>query len=92
MSKDNGLKRHMDLCREAMIKIGRPFPESSDFLTDLLVNAGFVDVVAASLKEPIGPWPKDPKMKRIGAMVLLQSEAGIYTISFFHVPARQCQP
>lgn len=67
----------MDLYRESMAKIGRAFPKSSDYLTDLLVNAGFVDVTSASLKEPIGPWPKDPKMKMIGAMVMLQSDAGI---------------
>lgn len=77
VSEDNGLGKHMDLYREAMAKIGRAFPKSSDYLTDLLANAGFVDVAAASLKEPIGPWPKDPKMKRIGAMVMLQSDAGI---------------
>ncbi|CCX33335.1 S-adenosyl-L-methionine-dependent methyltransferase [Pyronema domesticum] len=77
MSKTNGLKIHMDLCREAMIKIGRPFPESEQWIRDLLINAGFVDVRTESFKEPIGPWPKERRKKQIGAMVLLQSEAGL---------------
>ncbi|KAI5782971.1 putative phosphoethanolamine N-methyltransferase [Pyronema domesticum] len=39
-----------------------------------LKKAGFEDVKAVQVKEPIGPWPKDPTQKQIGAMTLLNDE------------------
>jgi len=34
-------------------------------------------VEVVNIKQPFGPWPKDRRMKRIGTMVLLNSEAGL---------------
>jgi hypothetical protein len=73
MKPDNGIKIWMDYLRESMIKMGRPPPELGAMKL-LLENAGFEDVHALEAKEPIGPWPKDPRQKRIGAMVLLNCE------------------
>jgi hypothetical protein len=72
----NGVARHFELCRQAMDKIGRPFPTSST-LKVLLEDAGFVDVKVTDIKQPLGPWPKNERMKRIGAMAMLMSETGI---------------
>ncbi|KAI5808399.1 S-adenosyl-L-methionine-dependent methyltransferase [Pyronema omphalodes] len=76
MKPDNGLKIYTDHLRESMIKMGRPAP-TLEFLKILLVKAGFEDVHASAAKEPMGPWPKDPILKRIGSMSLLNCEAGV---------------
>ncbi|KAI5811868.1 S-adenosyl-L-methionine-dependent methyltransferase [Pyronema omphalodes] len=73
MKPDNGLKIWMDYLRESMIKMGRPPPELQSMKT-LLEKAGFEDVHALEAKEPVGPWPKDARHKRIGAMSLLNGE------------------
>jgi hypothetical protein len=70
---ENGLKRFIDNIRAALTKIGRP-PPDIPFLKDLLESAGFEDVQAQQVKEPVGPWPKDPVQKRIRAMVMLNAE------------------
>lgn len=51
-----------------MGKIGRPGP-TSESLKTLLEEAGFVDIEVHNYKQPIGPWPKDKKLKQVGAMV-----------------------
>jgi hypothetical protein len=56
-----------------LVKMGRP-PPDLDFLQHLLKSAVFEDVQALKAKEPVGPQPKDPRLKRVGAMVLLHSE------------------
>ncbi|KAF8543378.1 S-adenosyl-L-methionine-dependent methyltransferase [Trichophaea hybrida] len=71
----DGVDRHFELCRQAMEKIGRPFPTSST-LKALLEEAGFVDVQVTDIKQPLGPWPKNERIKRIGAMAMLMSETG----------------
>lgn len=73
MKEDNPAKVYVDNVREAMIKMGRP-PPTRVSMKAFLEKAGFKDVVTSEAKEPIGPWPKNPKAKRLGAMVLLHSE------------------
>ncbi|KAF8538708.1 S-adenosyl-L-methionine-dependent methyltransferase [Trichophaea hybrida] len=71
-----GIQRHFDLCNEAMAKLNRPSPVGAT-LKKYLEDAGFVDVVCVDLKQPLGPWPKDKRMKRIGAMTMLMCETGL---------------
>ncbi|KAF2176547.1 S-adenosyl-L-methionine-dependent methyltransferase [Zopfia rhizophila CBS 207.26] len=44
---------------------------------DLMEQAGFANVTYRTFKWPIGPWPKDPKLKEIGAYNRLDWEEGI---------------
>jgi hypothetical protein len=76
MKPDNSMKIWMDYLRESMIKMERP-PLKLESMKMLLEKAGFEDVHALEAKEPVGPWPKDVKQKRIGAMSLLNCETGI---------------
>ncbi|KAI5816663.1 S-adenosyl-L-methionine-dependent methyltransferase [Pyronema omphalodes] len=73
MKPDNGAKIYMDHLQEAMRKMGRPAPKLES-MKMLLEKAGFEDVHALESKEPMGPWPKDPRQKKIGAMSLLNCE------------------
>lgn len=61
--------------RAALRKMGRPVPDLA-FLESTLKKAGFEDVKVLTAKEPMGPWPKDPMLKRVGAMSLLNGETG----------------
>lgn len=47
---------------------------------DYLIAAGFTDVVETVLKIPTNPWPKDSKMKEIGAIELVHFRDGIRNI------------
>lgn len=72
---DNGVKTWSDTLVRAMEKIGRPSP-TTEGLKKALETAGFVDVHALVYKQPIGPWPKEPRLKRIGAMNVLSADTG----------------
>lgn len=51
-----------------------------------LVDAGFVDVEVQTKIVPVGPWPKDRRLKEIGRYFLMQMlEGGIenYSIGLF---------
>jgi SAM-dependent methyltransferase len=45
-----------------------------------LVDAGFENVVETVLKIPTNPWPRDPRMKKIGAFELCHFRDGISNI------------
>ncbi|KAI5815495.1 S-adenosyl-L-methionine-dependent methyltransferase [Pyronema omphalodes] len=73
MKPDHGIKVFTEHLRAAMMKMGRPWPNLL-FLKNLLENAGFEEVTTCQAKEPVGPWPKDRRLKRIGALSLLNGE------------------
>jgi len=75
MADDNAIKMYFETITYAMTKIGRP-PATDEFLKQNLENAEFVDIVMDTKKQPIGPWPKEPRLKNIGAMVMLNTEVG----------------
>lgn len=46
-------------------KTGQRF-DTIHHMHDLMTTAGFVDVTEERFVWPIGPWPKDPKLKELG--------------------------
>lgn len=76
MKDSNGLKRTLDLLTSAVVKMGRP-PPTPEVLTARLADAGFTDIHCITVKQPVGPWPKDRVMKQVGAMALMTCETGI---------------
>lgn len=72
MSNDNGCKIFVDRMHEALAKFGR-FPATIDWMKESMEKAGFVDVHFFRVKQPLGPWPKNEKLKKIGAMVRISS-------------------
>ena len=68
----NALVRIFDLLNfEALPRIGRHPADNSvgPRMQENLRRAGFVDIEVRMYKNPLGPWPKDKRMKHIGAMV-----------------------
>ncbi|CCX14765.1 Similar to Demethylmenaquinone methyltransferase; acc. no. Q9RRT0 [Pyronema omphalodes CBS 100304] len=68
-------QKYMKLLTEACVKLNRP-TVTADMAKDLLDRGGFEDVKVVTLKQPFGPWAKDERMKKIGAMVMLTADAG----------------
>lgn len=75
MLSDNPCKVFFDTVWKAMTDMGRP-PPTGDSLKTLLEGAGLVDVKVFRFKQPFGPWPRNRRMKQLGAMMLHQCESG----------------
>ena len=52
---------------------GRP----AQRLREYAEAAGFINITEVKLKMPLGPWPKDPELKQIGMMNLVQMLDGV---------------
>ena len=72
----NGYRAFLERLAEAMRLSGRAPVATASLLKGFLKDAGFENVVVSRVKQPWGPWPKDPKLKQIGAMNLLQTKTG----------------
>jgi hypothetical protein len=58
---------------QALARIGRP-AATGELMEKRLQDAGFVDIKMLRYKQPFGPWPKNPKFKKLGAWILLNIE------------------
>ncbi|KAE8353477.1 S-adenosyl-L-methionine-dependent methyltransferase [Aspergillus coremiiformis] len=65
LDKAANLKLWMANIVEGLSKFGKPIDNVGGW-KDKLKDVGFVDVHQEIRKLPIGPWPKDPKLKEIG--------------------------
>jgi len=80
-SDDNTLpadSAYVEVCRtfqEIGGKIGAD-PDAPLRYRDYLLNAGFVDVHQVVFKLPTSPWPKDPRLKKAGALELMNVMQG----------------
>ena len=48
-------------------KSGKPL-DIQPHIKDMIVEAGFIDVVEHTFKWPVGDWPADSRLKEIGAI------------------------
>ena len=67
MPPDSGFKLICDKFIEASYLFGTP-ADSPIHFAEYLRNAGFVDVTEHIFKVPSSPWPKDKRLKQIGAL------------------------
>jgi hypothetical protein len=70
------MERWGSLALECGEKFGKTFSIAEDS-EGLMKKAGFINVTNRTFKWPIGIWPKDPKLKQIGAYNRLGWEDGI---------------
>jgi hypothetical protein len=70
------MERWGPLALECGEKFGKSFSIAEDS-EELMTKAGFINVTYRTFKWPIGTWPKDPKLKQIGAYNRLGWEDGI---------------
>jgi hypothetical protein len=74
-SEGPNFKRLVKLMNEGLVGMGRPCP-TRETIIEHLKGAGFTDVQLFVGKQPFGIWPKDRRLKRIGAMATLMAETG----------------
>jgi len=74
--KGTSLEMWGPLALEGGDKFGKSFRIAED-TKKLMETAGFHNVTYRTFKWPIGPWPKDPKLKEIGAYNRLGWEDGM---------------
>lgn len=65
---------------EAAEKFGTPAQTAAKLKT-WMEEAGFVDVQEHILKLPVGPWPKDPRLKKVGMFEMMNMTEGIEGLS-----------
>ncbi|EOD49373.1 Methyltransferase type 11 [Neofusicoccum parvum] len=78
---DAYLNQFLATLEEGCTKLGKelyPGPLAEGWMKE----AGFVNVHARMYKVPLGPWPKDKKMKEIGLVNLMQYLDGLESFSF----------
>ncbi|TDZ32612.1 Secondary metabolism regulator LAE1 [Colletotrichum spinosum] len=65
LTKEHALYRAILLLGEAMVSIGRSFPNVPE-LRSVLAEIGFRDVTLNTFKWPTNAWPRDSKYKELG--------------------------
>jgi hypothetical protein len=88
LTPDNPILRFGLALEDAMTKSGRVNP-SEEQLKTRLEKAGFVNVQAFTVKQPVGPWAKAPFLKKVGLMVLLLGEQAFYSYGKYEGDYRQ---
>ena len=75
MPPDSGFKLICDKLVEASQLFGSPCDNPPQY-QQFLRGAGFIDVTENTFKIPSSPWPKDPRLKKIGALEMMNVIAG----------------
>lgn len=60
-------RKAWDLTKSGLVKFGRISP-TSEWIEQLLRDAGFVDVEVKTFKQPLGAWPKQKDLKQAGEL------------------------
>ncbi|KAH7245549.1 S-adenosyl-L-methionine-dependent methyltransferase [Fusarium tricinctum] len=76
LKPDNALVEMMDHLKLACEKIGRTMDPAPSF-RQWLEESGFDDVKEEKFKLPIGPWPKDERLKEIGTLMGINMKEGV---------------
>ncbi|EED14088.1 conserved hypothetical protein [Talaromyces stipitatus ATCC 10500] len=69
LNRAEAIKTWQQKLNEASERVGQPM-NSVETLKARLERAGFVDVRDDAYKVPVGPWPKDRRLKELGYMML----------------------
>ncbi|KAL4746817.1 S-adenosyl-L-methionine-dependent methyltransferase [Aspergillus terricola var. indicus] len=80
LKEGNNVNRFYELLREALDKINRPVTIGKD-LERIVKEAGFVNVHHEVFQLPLGTWPRERRMKEIGALNMLQMLDGLEAFS-----------
>jgi hypothetical protein len=65
---------------EASEKFGTSTTAAKD-LKSMMEKAGFVDVEEHILKLPVGPWPKDRRLKKVGLFESVNMQEGLEALT-----------
>ncbi|KAL4916008.1 S-adenosyl-L-methionine-dependent methyltransferase [Aspergillus aurantiobrunneus] len=80
LKEGNNLNRFYELLREACDKIHRPVTIGKD-LKGIVRDTGFVNIHHKVFQLPLGTWPREKRMKDIGALNMYQLLEGLDAFS-----------
>ncbi|KAF8247741.1 S-adenosyl-L-methionine-dependent methyltransferase [Wilcoxina mikolae CBS 423.85] len=85
MPTDSAIYRYFNIWINIAAATGLRIIRGSDEFVRDLQEAGFEDIQVFSLKQPWGPWPKCPRMKEVGALMLANLGAAMegYALALF---------
>lgn len=81
LAPDSATVRWMNLWNEGIAKFGLTGHCYPRRMMEQMTAAGFVNVVLREYKMPIGPWPKDKRLRHAGKFNLLGMEEGLSGLS-----------
>ncbi|KAK2803770.1 hypothetical protein FQN51_003000 [Onygenales sp. PD_10] len=76
LTKEHAIYKNEELVISGTLKHGRE-PCPGPKLKSWMKNAGFVNITEKIIPLPLGTWPKNPKLKEVGAWNLLQFMEGV---------------
>ena len=85
---DSGMQRWQRSWNSAMEKVGMTGNCDSERIAKDMRDAGFINVTIVSLKMPVGPWPKDKRLREAGLFNFIGLYDGLYGLSakpFLHL-------
>ncbi|OAG37876.1 hypothetical protein AYO21_07982 [Fonsecaea monophora] len=80
LTEEHAVRRWLALCHQAAGKIGRTL-RVGKHLEQWVNDSGFVNVQAVKVPVPIGPWPRDKRLKRMGLVNWTQIFEGLQAVS-----------
>ncbi|KAH7141395.1 S-adenosyl-L-methionine-dependent methyltransferase [Dactylonectria estremocensis] len=80
LASDSALLQCAQLLQQASEKFGRAYQDIPS-LVDVMTEIGFVDVVIEKFRWPNNPWPKDKRLKELGAWVFANFSGGLEGIT-----------
>ncbi|KIX10324.1 uncharacterized protein Z518_01406 [Rhinocladiella mackenziei CBS 650.93] len=80
LTEEHALRRWLVLCIQAAGKIGRLLRVGVQ-LGEWVRDAGFTNVQVFKVPVPIGPWPRDKRLKRMGLINWTQIFEGLQAVS-----------
>ncbi|KAL0932108.1 methyltransferase domain-containing protein [Colletotrichum truncatum] len=84
LDENHVYRRWVAVMLDALQRMGKPGSQTRDHgIADALASAGFVDITEHKWPVPIGNWPKDPKMKEVGACNLHYLDESLEGFSVF---------
>ena len=69
-----------DLLQEGIVKAGLSLQVTGSEYKQMMEDAGFVDVQVIPFKVPIGPWPKDERLREAGRANLVATLDGVHSM------------
>ncbi|KAI5463650.1 S-adenosyl-L-methionine-dependent methyltransferase [Mariannaea sp. PMI_226] len=77
VDKDHIFTKWAELFTEVGKKIGRTFEFNDGSVQENAAKAGFINITHKSFKIPVSAWPKDKKLKNLGAFVDLYMDISL---------------
>ena len=81
LSSDSAIRKWQDLWNEGVTRVGMTGRCDPAKMTEQMTTAGFINVTVRPYKMPVGPWPKNKRLREAGLFNLVGLEDGLSGLS-----------